>query len=119
MKALMIIYAMTALMMTYLSSGLVGQETFFVTMVFIGFGFGGFLAIFPSIAADFYGTKNIGMNYGLLYSAWGASAFVGPLLLSFLTMERSFLVAAILCVIAIAIASQVKHPKSLSHTAKF
>lgn len=110
MKALMIIYAITALMMCYLSLGTMNEIMFFAIMVAVGFGFGGFLAIFPSVSADFYGTKFIGINYGLLYTAWGTAAFVGPLLRSFLTMEQSFLVAGILSIIAAIVASFVEHP---------
>jgi OFA family oxalate/formate antiporter-like MFS transporter len=109
-KALLIIYAITASMMAYLSVGPMNQIMFFVVMTLVGFGFGGFLAIFPSVSADFYGTKNIGMNYGLLYAAWGAAAFVGPFLRSFLSLQQSFLVAGILSVIAGVVASRVSHP---------
>jgi OFA family oxalate/formate antiporter-like MFS transporter len=44
----------------------------------VGFCYGGFLAIMPSIAADYYGSRNIGANYGILFSAWGAAGFVIP-----------------------------------------
>lgn len=110
MKALLVIYAITATMMAYLSIGPMNQIMFFVVMVLIGFGFGGFLAIFPSVCADFYGTKHIGMNYGLLYAAWGCAAFVGPFLRTFLTLQQSFLVAGILSVIAGIAAYMVSHP---------
>jgi OFA family oxalate/formate antiporter-like MFS transporter len=38
------------------------------------------LALFPSITKDYYGLKNFGMNYGLVFTAWG----VGGFMLSFL-----------------------------------
>ncbi|MCC6591206.1 MAG: OFA family MFS transporter [Bryobacterales bacterium] len=44
----------------------------------VGFCYGGYLALMPSIAADYYGAKNIGANYGILFSAWGAAGFVVP-----------------------------------------
>jgi hypothetical protein len=43
---------------------------------FIGFNYGTNLALFPSFAKDFWGAKNYGMNYGILFSAWGVGAFV-------------------------------------------
>jgi OFA family oxalate/formate antiporter-like MFS transporter len=114
MNSLMAIYAMTAGVMVYMSAGYVNQPLFFLLMTLVGFGFGGFLAIFPSVSADFYGTKHIGMNYGLLYAAWGASAFVGPFLRSFLDLQQSFMAAGILSVAAGIAAYLVKHPASLA-----
>jgi MFS family permease len=43
---------------------------------FIGFNYGSNLSLFPSFAKDYWGVKNYGMNYGLLFSAWGIGAFV-------------------------------------------
>jgi MFS transporter, OFA family, oxalate/formate antiporter len=40
--------------------------------------FGGYLALYPAVVADFYGTKNIGMNYGVMYTAYGAGGLLGP-----------------------------------------
>lgn len=34
-------------------------------------GYGTLLAVFPSITAEFYGLKNYGTNYGVLYTSWG------------------------------------------------
>ena len=36
------------------------------------------LSVFASTTADFYGTKNLGMNYGVLFTAWGAAGILGP-----------------------------------------
>ncbi|MCC8999525.1 MAG: OFA family MFS transporter [Candidatus Contendobacter sp.] len=42
----------------------------------IGFNYGTNLALFPAIAKDFWGLKNFGINYGVLFSAWGVGGFV-------------------------------------------
>jgi OFA family oxalate/formate antiporter-like MFS transporter len=44
----------------------------------VAFSYGGYLALMPSMTADFYGPKNVGANYGLLFSAWGICGFVVP-----------------------------------------
>jgi len=46
----------------------------------VGLCFGGYLALYPAITADFYGTKHIGVNYGWMFTAYGAGGIVGPLL---------------------------------------
>ena len=42
--------------------------------------FGGFLALYPAITADYYGTRHIGVNYGLLFTAYGIGGLLGPFL---------------------------------------
>ncbi|MGQ9706658.1 MAG: L-lactate MFS transporter [bacterium] len=44
----------------------------------VGFCFGGFLALYPAVTADYFGTKNVGVNYGLMFSAYGAGGLFGP-----------------------------------------
>jgi OFA family oxalate/formate antiporter-like MFS transporter len=39
--------------------------------------YGGGLSLMPSFAADFYGPKNLGMNYGLIFIGWGLGFFYG------------------------------------------
>jgi hypothetical protein len=42
----------------------------------IGFNYGANLALFPAITKDFWGLKNFGANYGLLFTSWGIGGFV-------------------------------------------
>jgi OFA family oxalate/formate antiporter-like MFS transporter len=42
------------------------------------FAYGGYLALMPSFTADYFGPKNVGANYGLVFSAWGICGFVVP-----------------------------------------
>lgn len=42
----------------------------------IGFNYGTNLSIFPAVAKDLYGFKNYGLNYGVLFTAWGVGGFV-------------------------------------------
>ncbi len=43
---------------------------------FIGFNYGSNLALFPSFSKDYWGIKNYGLNYGVLFTAWGVGGFV-------------------------------------------
>lgn len=45
-------------------------------VTFLVFNYGTNLALFPAFAKDFFGMKNFGMNYGILFSAWGLGGFV-------------------------------------------
>jgi OFA family oxalate/formate antiporter-like MFS transporter len=43
----------------------------------IGFNFGGNFALFPSATADLFGAKNLGVNYGCLFTSYGIAGVVG------------------------------------------
>ena len=45
---------------------------------FAAFCYGGYLALMPSLTADYFGSKHVGANYGLLFSAWGLCGFLVP-----------------------------------------
>lgn len=40
--------------------------------------YGGGFGVMPSLNADFFGTKFLGQNYGMILTAWGVAGFVGP-----------------------------------------
>jgi OFA family oxalate/formate antiporter-like MFS transporter len=42
------------------------------------FAFGGYLALMPAATADYYGPKNVGANYGLVFTAFGVCGFFVP-----------------------------------------
>ena len=46
----------------------------------VTFAYGAMLSVYPSAVCDFYGTKNLGLNYGILFTAWGVGGIVGPIL---------------------------------------
>lgn len=41
----------------------------------IGANYGANLTLFPAITKDYYGLKNFGVNYGLVFTAWGWGGF--------------------------------------------
>ena len=81
----------------------------------IGANYGANLSLFPSLTKDYYGLKNFGMNYGLVFTAWG----VGGFMLSFLagwmydkyqTFAIAYYGAVILLVLAAATVFFLKPP---------
>jgi len=49
-----------------------------IAATLIGFNYGTNLSLFPSATKDFFGMKNFGVNYGLVFSAWGVGGFIFP-----------------------------------------
>ena len=72
--------------------------------IFMGFNYGTNLSLFPSYTKDLWGLKNFGMNYGIVFSAWGVGGFVMGRMSQMLnastgTFSSSFMTAGILLVI--------------------
>jgi MFS family permease len=83
---------------------------------FIGFNYGSNLSLFPSFAKDLWGTKNYGLNYGALFSAWGVGAFVLVKASSALTAKFggftiSFAVAGVMLLVGAMLASSLRPKK--------
>ncbi len=51
---------------------------FFALIALVYWCYGTQLSLFASTTADFYGTRNLGRNYGILFTAWGAAGIFGP-----------------------------------------
>jgi nitrate/nitrite transporter NarK len=74
----------------------------------IGFNYGANLSLFPSYAKDLWGLKTFGLNYGMLFTAWGLGGFVLSRLQQMLfanskNFNSSFVTAAILLLVGAAL----------------
>ena len=74
----------------------------------IGFNYGSNLCLFPSFAKDYWGTKNYGLNYGVLFTAWGVGGFVMGKVSEMLSAQpgglgKSFMLSGILLVCGAAL----------------
>ena len=47
-------------------------------ILIIGANYGSNLSLFPAASKDYYGMKNFGLNYGILFSAWGTAGLTMP-----------------------------------------
>jgi len=45
----------------------------------IGMNYGSNLALFPTMTKEFFGLKNFGMNYGLVFTSWGVGSLLALL----------------------------------------
>ncbi len=77
------------------------------------------LTLFPAITADFYGMKNFGLKYGIVFTAWGIGGVLGPVLGGMVrditgTYILSYGVSAILSSIGILLSLMIKAPKTPS-----
>ncbi len=84
---------------------------------FIGFNYGTNLSLFPSLTKDNWGLKNFGINYGIVFTAWGVGGFVmgrsSQMLIAHTgTYTSSFLTAAALLIVGVFLAFTLKGRKA-------
>ncbi len=76
--------------------------------------YGGGLSLMPSFAADFYGPKNLGMNYGLIFIGWGLGFFMARLggTIKDLTgsLNNAFYISGALLILAVILAKMTRRP---------
>ncbi len=80
-NAVVLMTASQGLVMLLIYHGFIylGAEYGFVlAAALIGFNFGGNFALFPAATADLFGNRNVGANYGWLFTAYGVAGIVGP-----------------------------------------
>jgi len=86
-----------------------------VAAALVGFLYGANLSVFPSTTAHFFGTKNLGVNYGLLFTAWGFGGVFGSMAAGAIvdmtgTYAAAYAIAAVLSVAAAGLALVTKEP---------
>src|SRR5713226_7978673 len=91
--------------------------TLLYIMVFVVYWcYGTQLSVNASTTSDFWGTKNAGINYGLLFTAWGAAGIIGPRIGGkffdkYHNYEYAFYTAAVLAAIALLCELAARRPK--------
>ncbi len=81
----------------------------------IGFNYGTNLSLFPSATKDYFGLKNFGVNYGLIFTAWGVGGFIFPrvsqMIIAYTNSPKTaYILAACLLAAAAALAMMTKSP---------
>ena len=106
-RTLASVFFLQALLM-FLAVPIVGDESSNALLLvslatLIGFNYGANLALFPSFTKDLWGIKHFGVNYGIIFTAWGVGGFVmsrasQSLVANTSTFSTSFLTAGALLI---------------------
>src|SRR6185369_767436 len=96
---------------------------FYVLLATVYYCYGTQLSVYASTSADFFGTKNVGFNYGLLLLAWGVAAIFGPFLggrvyVATGEYRYAFFIAAAMSIAALITLSVARNPRVEAVTAK-
>jgi len=71
------IQGVVVILFTYMAGN---EILLYIGATLIGFNFGGNFALFPTITADTFGAKNVGLNYPWVFLAYGVGGIFGPIL---------------------------------------
>ncbi|HEU4365397.1 MAG TPA: MFS transporter [Candidatus Krumholzibacteria bacterium] len=95
--------------MMFVLGGLDTELSIAVGASIVGFNFGGNFALFPSATADLFGAKNLGANYGWVFTSYGIAGVAGIVAGNAAktatgSYAAAFALAGVLCVISAALA---------------
>lgn len=101
-------------------SVLAGMVVLALISALIGANYGANLSLLPAITKDYYGLKNFGMNYGLVFTAWGVGGFILPLIAGRIydtnhNFEKAYYISAGLLVAAAVVTLLIKQPRHAEH----
>jgi len=82
---------------------------------FTGLCYGTIFTLMPVATADFYGVKNLGVNYGFVFTGFGVAGVFGPLLGGKIrdvtgTYSTSYTISAVMLLIGAALAFTTRAP---------
>ena len=83
----------------------------------VGFNFGGNFALFPSLTADLFGSKNFGANYGWVFTSYGVAGVMGVWLGNVAqrmtgSYFAAFALASVLCFISAILALALRRARA-------
>ncbi len=89
-----------------------------VVSALVGANYGANLCLFPSAVKDYYGLKNFGINYGLVFTSWGIGGFVLAIVASLIRKETNsfdfaYYASAALLAVAAVMSIALKAPHHL------
>ena len=98
---------------------IIGMKSVLLLFIAVGIAYwqyGGGLALMPSFTADFFGPKNLGFNYGLVFIGWGLGFFMARLggTIRDITgnLNWAFYLSGLVLIIAVILARLTKRPSA-------
>ena len=93
---------------------------FYALLFFVYYCYGTQLSVYTALAGDFYGTRYLATNYGVLLLAWGFAGVLGPLIgarvfVSTGTYQYAFFGSAGLALAALVLLIIVRPPTGIQH----
>jgi MFS transporter, OFA family, oxalate/formate antiporter len=92
----------------------------YMVIILYGAMYGAYLSAMPALSSYFFGTRNMGPNYGLLFVAWGVGGVVMPMVMAqvlgktptYADYILGFQVTAVFVVVGLVLALLMKPPEA-------
>lgn len=114
---MLIIYIIQAMTLIFFPTFVVDHLSLYIAAAFLGWGFAVTLALFPTLTSICFGTKHLGTNYGLVFTAFGIGA-IAPVVGSWLfdvtgSFTPAFISAGIMTAIGVILSVVLKKKYAL------
>ncbi|MBY8985563.1 MAG: OFA family MFS transporter [Candidatus Lokiarchaeota archaeon] len=116
-KAMLMMFITQGILLFIYFTTNVNEIYFLIITCAIFFCFGGNFSLFPTATSDLFGSKNLGPNYGIVFTAYGIAGFIGAVGVNlFVNIFGSylilFIVMGIMSLGSAALAYLIKPPRS-------
>lgn len=113
LRMLKVIFGVTITSLLLISFFSTVTPIFYMAIIGIAVGYGGFLSLFPTFTNQQFGSYRYGSNYGIVYQAYGLAALSGIFIKSIAgSYTNTFIISAIAGVIGLLIAFTIKERKT-------
>lgn len=75
----LLMFTATQCLLMFITPSISGIGIMIPVCILIGACYGSNLALFPAFSKDFFGLKNFGVNYGLVFTSWGVGSLMALL----------------------------------------
>jgi len=105
------------LFFTKTSNLLTNVPLLMIFVALVGANYGANLAVIPAMMKDYYGAKNLAMNYGVVYTAWGLGGYMVSQLGSVIkdnygSYEYAYILAAAMLIVGTGLMIFLKSPQT-------
>lgn len=121
MKRKSVIMLLFVIMLASVLLLIFAQGFFYIVLIaLVTFAFGGSAGVYPAVTGDYFGAKNVGVNYGLVMVAFAISAIVFPTLATAVNTggeatALTFIIPAIACVVGMVVTVILRPPAARKH----
>lgn len=109
LNMLKIIFVITIASLIGLSFFASNGVIFYLSIIGVAVGYGGFLSLFPTFTNQEFGSYRYGSNYGVVYQAYGLAALTGIFIKRMAgSFTTTFIISAIAACVGLSIAFMIK-----------
>lgn len=115
-KALIMLFAVQAVAVILFYTTIFSFAYYFIMVCIIYFCFGGNLSLYPTATAELFGNKNLGQNYGVMFTAYGIAGFIQAVATQNIVLALGgylplYLIVGILTIVSLILVFLIKPPK--------